>query len=250
MAANVPIWKGYAGLIELPSSGAFDFDTTIRYTQEFSGTVEDCRLYAQLHARGTFWLITGLIGTFVVASTTVTCARGKVGKATTIFNWLGLNPPDEWSVTPIQNDMAIERHPFFSTTLTQDDLTKARACFCANNAEAQTNIQNAINGSPNADLINKLLKKWKAGEETYYFVGLSYVWTVTLYTLAGVIFRQGGYREVPGGPAVLPPFMTWMRCADQTVWQNGLYRVTRSWTGVTTEALDMLDTDLYGTVPR
>src|SRR5258708_7764690 len=151
MPAHTPLWKGYSGLIETPKSGAFEFTERITFTQEFEGTVADARAYASLHPRGSLYTIGGLTGLFFVEKTTVMPDRGGRATATTNYLWLGLTPPEEWSVTPFEINPALSRNVEFSA-LTTDDLKKAKASFTAAQALGQTSIDNAIAGSTNAAL--------------------------------------------------------------------------------------------------
>jgi len=249
MPSNAPLWKGYSGLIETPKSGSFDYSDRITFVQEFEGTVSDVRIYASLHPRGSLYTIVGLTGAFFVEKTTVAPDRGGRATATTSYLYLGLTPPDEWSVTPFEINPALSRNELFSA-LTSHDLQLARAAFTSAQAKGQDSINNAIAGSTNAALTQLLVNKWLKGVETFYLAGLKYQWTQFLYSMAGIFLREGGYRETPGGPGVYPSGMTWLRQCDEVVWNNGIYRVTRTWVGGPSYDSGLWDPDIYPITPR
>lgn len=256
MSAPTAIWKGPdpvrfpTGVVETPQSGTLKYAERVTYQQEYKGSLANCQSYGGLFPRGAVYTITGFAGTFYVEDTTITSDRGGRGKVAINWVWLGSVPPAEWSVTPFEINPRLERHSYFSA-LTKDDLSKAYRSFSAPNATFQTAVDAVIETVTNATLVKALLEKWFKGEETFYLAGLKYQWTHYAVSLGGILLRQGGYRETPGGPGfsagALPPSMAWLRQCDETVWQNGLYRITSSWIGGPS---GWWDTDLYGTTPR
>jgi hypothetical protein len=240
----VPIFKNYTGLIYTAQNGAFDFSERIYYTEELQGTVEDARSYADTHPRGALWTIIGLSGVFCVEQTGVSGSRGGIGTVTVKYVWLNSVPPDEWSVTPFEISPPIERANYFSA-LTLNDLKLAKGSFVSDQMTGQATLDNASAASPNATLIQSLITKWLRGEETFYVAGLKYQWTAYFTTLSGVTFRRGGYVETPGGPGAYPANFTWLRQSDEIVWNNGMYRLTRTWIGAPS-SIGLWDSDLYG----
>lgn len=242
-----PIWIGYRGLVATPKSGSFEFGERIYYTEVLQGKYADALAYCDVRHRGAIVTIVGLAGVFCVEQSSVDNDRGGIGTATVKYVWLNSVPPDEWNVTPVEDNPPIERHTFFSA-LTSDDFKKARASFLAAQAQGQTSIDNAIAGTTNATLTQKLINKWLKGEETFYNAAARYQWKAYYTSMSGVILRRGGYIEVPGGPGVLPPNYVWLRQADEDGWNNGLYWVSRSWLGYP-DFLAGWDTDIYGGSP-
>lgn len=240
----VPIFKNYSGLIATPQSGAFTFGERIYYIETLQGAYADALAYGDSHHRGSIWTIAGLAGVFCVEEGNVNRDRGAIGTASVKYVWLNSVPPDEWSCTPVQDNPPIERSTFFSA-LTSDDLKKARASFVAAQALGQTSIDNAIAGSANGTLIQKLVNKWLRGETTLYGAFSRYQWKAYFTSMSGIILRRGGYIETPGGPGVLPPGFTWLRECDDDGWNNGLYWVNRTWLGGP-DLLGGWDTDTYG----
>lgn len=249
-----PIWttpdpnRFPAGLIETPRSGTMKYGERITYAQEFEGKAALVRAFADIHPRGSLWVIpylSNLNAVFIVEDCTCQVDRGGKGTVTINYNFLGSVPPDEWAVTPFEINPPIERHPYFAT-LTPDDLTKARSLFTSISAQGYSAVQSAIAAATNSSLISQIVAKWLLGEETFYLAGVKYQWTSYHYSLLGIPIRAGGYRETPFGPGVAP-LMQWLRQADEIVWANGLYKLTRTWVGAPTWAA-YWDTDLYNTV--
>lgn len=242
-----PILKNYTGLIYTPKSGNFTFAERIFYTEELRGAVSDARIYAENHCRGTLWSIAGFNGVFCVEQSDTSDETGGIAIVSVKYVWLSSVPPDEWSVTPFEINPPIERCQFFSA-LTQNDLQLARGSYASDQATGQATLLAQAAASPNAALITSLITKWLRGEETFYMAGLKYQWTAYFTTLNGVLLRRGGYTETPGGPGVLPANFIWLRQCDELVWNNGIYRLTRTWIGAPT-SIGLWDSDLYGSNP-
>lgn len=245
--SSVPIFKNYTGLIYTPDSGIFEFAERVTYTEKLRGAASDAVLYAQNHNRGTIWTIAGLNGFFYVEQSQTAKETGGIATVTVKYNWLGENAPDEWSVTPFEINPPIERTQFFSA-LTVNDLKLARGSFAADQATGQATLDAGAAASTNATLIQSLIQKWLRGEQTFYMAGLKYQWTQYLGSLSGVIFRRGGYTETPGGPGFFPANFVWLRQCDELVWNNGIYRLTRTWIGAPT-SIGLWDSDIYGSSP-
>jgi hypothetical protein len=249
MAANSPIWKGTTSLTETPRSGVMKYAERITYFQEFEGPIAAARTFADNHYRGTIWTISylGASSPFIVEDCTVTQDRAGKGTIQVNYTYLYVLPPDEWSVTPFEINPPTERHDNFSS-LTDADLRRAKASFTAATAQGQTSIDAVIGASANASLIQTLVNKWLLGQETFYMSGLKYQWSVYAYSLTAITLRRGGYRETPGGPGAFPDNFVWLRQGDEVVWNNGMYKVTRSWVGAPDYAGGW-DEDIYGTTP-
>jgi hypothetical protein len=241
-------WTGTTSLVEQKNSGVMTYAERVTYYQEFEGPRETARAFADLHYRGSVWNISYLGNSHSFIVDDCRCEPDDRGRARVKINYTFLNslPPDEWSVTPFEINPPLERNSYFAA-LTADELKQARASFMAATAAGQTSIDTAIGTGPNATLIQSLVNKWLNGEETFYMSGLKYQWSIYLFSLSGVTLRRGGYRETPGGPGSYPS-MTWLRQADELVWSNGLYKLTRSWIGAPSYAGGW-DTDIYGTTP-
>src|SRR6185437_15306579 len=218
---SFPIYKGYLGLIDTPTSGRIDIGERIYLTEEKRGLTVDAQFYANLHVRGSLWPFVSPLGTFCVEE--CHCAQERGGISTVTVKYVSLNslPPDEWSLTSIEDNPPIEFSTFFSA-LTDNDRKLARGSFASDQMTGQATLDTAAAASANHVLIQSLLKKWLRGEETFYRASLKYTWTVSLTNISGVLFRRGGYIEDPGGPGFIPFNFSWLRLADQMVWNNGI----------------------------
>jgi hypothetical protein len=244
MAAPVPIWKGYSGLVEVPQSGTFRAAERVSFTQVFEGKYSDGFTYWNARPRGSAWTFTvvGVSADFVVEESTLELVdKGGRARITTLYLYLGSVPPDEWSMVPFEINPAIERHTFFST-LTQEDLRKAKALFNAATAAGQTAIQGVIASTTNATLTTNLVNKWLRGEETFYLAGFKF--QHTLYFTSAPTTSEGGFIQTPTGAfsGYIPGGMSWLRQADELIWSNGLWKLTRTWIGAPG---GWWDTDLY-----
>lgn len=245
MAANLPIWKGTppGSLVETPGSGALKLAERVTLTKNYEGRLADCYTYAFLVPRGTYSMfsLNGILRPFVVEEASVATDRGSKGAVTVTWLLQSVVPPDEHSVVPFEVNPPTERAPYF-TTLTKDDLSKARAVFTAANAQGKTAVESAIEGTTNKVLTKALVNKWLKGQETFYQAGIKYQWT--LFSYSAPLATIGGYRQAPGGPfaAFLPGSMSWLRQCDEVVFSNGLYKLTRTWLGA---LAGWWDTDIY-----
>ena len=248
MAVYAPIWKGLPGgaLTETPESGGLVMAERCTYTQALRGRKSDAYTFALAHPRGSQWYLSlgdsfGE-GLFYVEDCNVATDKGGKGTVTTKYVYLGIVPPDEFSLPPFEVNPALQKHPFFAT-LTEDDLAVARQSYNAATANGQTSLKNAITGRPNADLITKLINKWLKGEETYYLAGYTFMHTVFFSTAPSE--SKGGFIENPWGSFagyVSASGLQWLRKADEVGWSNGLWKLTRTWIG---GPAGHWDTDLY-----
>jgi hypothetical protein len=242
-------WKypGASDLVATRRSGSMRYAERVTYVQEFEGKLTAARTLAGLYYRGTIWQIAGFNGNFIVDDTSIV-PDGQKGTVTINYTWLGSLPPDEWSVTPVEINPALEKNSVYAA-LTAADVKQARRNFNASSQEAADSVESAITAATNAALIQSLVTKLSRGQETFYMAGAKYQWTAFFNTLSGVTLRMGGYREAPGGPGTLPAGFIWLRMADELSWSNGLYKLTRCWIGAPSYA-SYWDTDLYGTTPQ
>lgn len=249
MAANSPVWKGHPEgiLAETAASGRLGLGERITYTTQHAGRYGDALAYALAHPRGSSWVLSigGTSGTFYVEEAICEPDRGGKGVATVTYSLAsgtGAVPADEFSLSPFEINPALESHSYFSS-LTADDLSKARARHTAPTASGKTSLDNAIDAVANKTLVNKLLQKWDRGNETYYLAG--YHFTHTLHFTACPTLSAGGFIQDPFGAFsgyVLGAGLSWLRQADELVWSNGLWKLTRSWLGA---PAGHWDTDLY-----
>ena len=241
------VWKSYTSLVETPKSGVLKLSDRGTWTFVYTGKQADAYTYALAHPRGT----SGTVGGYpcYVDDCNVDTDRGGQGTVTIVWARLDILPPDDFSITGVENNPTIERHPFY-VTLTTNDLRLAKAKFQAASLAGATSIDGPVASATNATLITNLINKWLKGAETYYQSGLKYTWTKYYNSLSGVPCRLGGYRagpgtEFPSAPGVgLLPSGAWLRQVDDLAWNNGLYKLTRSWVW---GATGYWDTDLYGT---
>lgn len=252
MAAPTPIFKGYTSgvLISGPESGQLHLGERGIWTFVYRGTLGDAQSYAISHPRGTMGTILGVA--CYVDDVSVASEKGGVGAVTVKWCRTDVLPPDEFSITPLEVNPPIVKNPFFAA-LTQNDLKLARTNFQASSVLGATVADPAINAAANSGLIKNLVAKWMKGVETYYLAGIQYQWTRHYNSLSGVTIRRGGYSAGPSddyGSAApglsLLPNGGWMRKCDEVVWNNGVYKVTRTWIWGPS---GYWDTDLYGTSP-
>jgi len=253
--AKTSIWKGISEnpalsgpLVATAESGGFKFAERITYMEQLAGRYMDAFIYANAHHRGSIWTVVigsgvgATAGSFCVEDCSLDSAKGGKGVVTVNYLYLGLTPPDEFSVTPFEITPAIERNGYFSA-LTQDDLKKARGTFNAASAIGQTSIVNAIDGTTNKVLTKALVNKWLKGEETFYLAGLKF--QHTLYSFVAPSASLGGIIQFPFGAFagyVSSAGMSWLRQSDEVIWSNGVWKLTRTWLGAPN---GHWDTDLY-----
>jgi hypothetical protein len=249
MAGPSVVYKSYTGLVETPKSGKLEMSDRSTLTGVYEGKITDAWTYALIHPRGLPITVNGF--PCYVDSCTVDSDKGWRGIVTVVFCRTDILPPDEFSITPVEVNPAVERSAFFSD-LTQADLEKAKQQFQAASLAGKTSIDGAIDAATNAVLIRKLINKWLRGNETFYLAGLKYQWTKVYSSLVGVTLRLGGYQaapvsEYPGAPGTeLLPYLGWLRQCDETSWNNGLFKVSRSWVWGPD---GYWDPDIYGTTP-
>ncbi|HOC55135.1 MAG TPA: hypothetical protein PKI20_05915 [Verrucomicrobiota bacterium] len=249
MPANTPVWKGYpeGTLAETAASGELRLGERVTYTTQHAGRYADAVAYALAHPRGSSWVlsIAGTAGTFYVEEASCSPERGGKGIVSVTYalaSGASAVPADEFSLTPFEINPAVEKNPYFSA-LDESDLTKARARFNAATAAGQTSVDAAIDGITNKALVKKLLEKWGQGIETFYLAGFHF--SHTLHFTACPTLSAGGFIQDPFGAFsgyVLGAGMTWRREADEVVWSNGLWKLTRTWTGA---PASHWDPDLY-----
>lgn len=250
MPSPTPIWKGYSGLIEQPDSGGLKLSDRAVWSFSYRGTRAHAYAYAAAHTRGTMGTVDGV--SCFVEDCSISIDRGAV--ATVIVQWCRIDilPPDEFSITPVEVNPPITKNSAFSA-LSANDLNLARGDFQRLSASGQSQYSGPIEAASNKELIRKLVQKWLKGAETYYLAGVRYQWVKYYASLSGVSLRLGGYRlgpadEYPGsapGLALLPSG-GWLRQCDEVVWNNGIYKLVRTWIWGPS---GYWDTDLYNTTP-
>lgn len=243
------------GIVATPNSDQFRLAERIFYIQEFEGAKNAIFTYCNMFSRGSLWTIAGYGGAFWVEETTITPSKGNKSVGRITYAWTGSVPPPEWSITPFEINPALPRHPFFAA-LTSDQIQQVYQDFQTTNAQGLAALAAAIAASPNKTLQGALLTKWIQGKETWYLAGFKYVWSQFYTSFSGTVLR-GGYRENPilsvngagPGSSYVPQGSGWdyLRDADEMVWSNGLFRVTRTWIGAPG---GIWDTDLYTTTPQ
>jgi len=233
---SAPIWKGLpvGTLTYLPDSGQMKLAERITVQQKFAGRYNDCLLFAVAHPRGSIWTITfnGAPNLFQVEDCDLDAQKGGKGFVTVNYLFLGLTPPDEFSLTPFEINPPIERNAFFAT-LSEDDLNLARGLLKPSSDQALISIMNAVNASANKTLIQSLANKWLKGEETYYLAGFKFQHTI--YSFTAPNGDAGGYIQAPFGAFAgyigAGLNVSWLRQSDEVVWANGLWKLTRTWIG-------------------
>jgi hypothetical protein len=246
--ANSPIWKGLPSgtLTELVGSGQLKYAERITYVQKFGGRYYDCLLFANSHPRGSTWYITlGVAANlFQVEDTTLDSEKGGKGNVTVNYVYLGSTPPEEFALTPFEINPKIEKHSYFAA-LTPDDIKAAKQAYNAATAAGSATMTSAIASKVNAVNIKALIDKWLRGQETYYLAGFKF--QHTLYFTSAPNGDPGGYIQNPFGSFaayVAGAGLSWLRQSDEVVWNNGLWKLTRTWIG---GPAGQWDTDIYPT---
>ena len=170
MPVNPAKWAGSLSpiaLIPTAESGAFKFAERITYTEQLAGKYNDAFTYANSHHRGSIWTISvgtapfATVGQFCVEDSALESQKGGKGIVTVNYLYLGVTPPDEFSVTPFEISPPIEKNKYFKD-LTQADLNRARQAMNAGTAGAASVIANAIEQATNKTLTQALVTKLSA----------------------------------------------------------------------------------------
>jgi hypothetical protein len=257
MGVNSVIWKGGGALawqpgplVATPDSNGLKFAERISYTERLAGRFNDAFLYARSHYRGSVWTLqvgTGFaakVGYFSVEDSSVETEKGGKGVVTVNYQSLDVMPPEEFALTPFEIQPPILKNVYFAS-LTEADRKKARAAFNAATAAGNTSITAAIEGTVNKDLTKALVNKWLKGEENFYLAGLKF--QHTLFSFMAPAASPGGFIQFPFGTFsgyVSAAGMSWLRQSDEVIWNNGLWKLTRTWMGAPS---GQWDTDLYPT---
>ena len=255
MPANTPVWKGLAAgtLTETPESGKVTFGERIGYVQQFAGRYNDAVTFASAHFRGSQWVVTIGLMSAVVFVNDATVTHDKGGRALVTVNYdaatftggtgTGL-PPDEFALTPIELNPALERNDYFAT-LTQDEIKKARASYNSATESGGTGVDSTITTLARSALIQSLIAKWTRGTDSFYMAGMSFQHTM-YFSYAPNGYRGGVLQQPYGAFAgyVSGAGLQWLRRADEVVWSNGLWKLMRTWIGGPN---GYWDTDLYPT---
>lgn len=233
MGANSPVWKGSLGLIETAESGKLHLAERITYTQQYAGPYVSAVAYGLAHPRGSTWSF--VIGNgpslWSVEDTSIDQQKGGKGVVTVNYLSLSITPPEEFALTPFEINPAVEKHSFFKP-LTTDDIKKCRAAFNSASAAGSSTVSATIEACVNKALMKSLLSKWMRGEENFYLAGFNFKHTIFLFTPP--FSTKGGYPEFPFGAFsgyVNNADMDWLRQADEVVWSNGIWKLTRTWLG-------------------
>lgn len=226
MPPSVPTWRPNSpGLIEAPDSPSFVFAERITKTRSYGGRFEDCAAFAV--AKGTIG--TGEEVGYWVARCEVTRQPGAAGRL--VIAWEAISgdlgyqlPPDEFGIEPFEANPALENHPLYQGI----------------SAESLSNVHKALNGDDDAELALTqipdptawfLLRKLRRGTTNWYVAGFRYTWVLHSWGLPAA--TKGGFLQTPGGPleGALPAGIAWLRYSDQLSYQNGVFRLTRTWLG-------------------
>jgi len=247
---STPTYKNVDALIELPDSGAILLQNKRQLTKRFKGKYADCSADA---------LPTGTLGTgglegYKVAQSAVKPERG--GLAVLEIAWEKTAsegdiplPQDEVSLSPDNLSPRIERHAMFRPLDGAIIGAGGEAEYVMDVVYNATHAPDYLTRKLHLDklattpLALKLVEKIRAGNESFYLVGLRYVWSTHFYNVPSS--TRGGFSEVPGGP--LGPYLAgnidWLREGDNLDFSGGIWRLTRSWLGAPNGHWDV---DIYG----
>ena len=247
MASNNPIFRGSTGLTAIADSEALNYSDRLTYTQVFRGPKAASFTFIDLHYKGSIWSLS-IYGSsalnFVVDSATLEPERGGIAKVTVNYTLIdGLTVPvDQFNLSPFEDNPPIEKNPYFAS-LTNADLQKAKASYEAASAAGQTSVNNIIATVTHSALITALVNKWLKGEQTYYLAAMKFQHTLHSYSQPTAVL--GGFRQTPTGSfsSAAPGSMSWLRLADELSWDNGVWKLTRTWLGAT--GTPGWDSDLY-----
>lgn len=229
MSATISV-QGSTALEERFDSPVFEFGEQITRTNTYTGPWST--VASNIKLRGT--VVTG----WVIEKSTAQKTTGDNGILTDIWKPYGTGdlPLDEEECSAVELNPALAKHPFFED-LTKEDLANAEAYLSASTDTARNDADAAI-----STLGSSYIDKRQRGNENYYLAGLKYVVSTSYWTLPTLTI--GGFIDTPDGPhdSSLPASFDWLREADTFKWDNGSFRVTRTWRGAPT---GHWDTDLY-----
>lgn len=257
-------------MVQAPNSPKLSMTDRTRVTVVYMGKQTVCA--ANMLSRGTFG--TGAFAGYVVNQCSCENARGDIGTLTIDWEAGGSSatqplPIGSFSCKPQELYPKIERAIYFFG-LNPDMLNAVKnaldgACDTSGNRIPSQSILNKAAGltqssagvwsTPTTDqqnqltLANKLLTKWKSGEETFYLAGWRYTYEVYSYTAPTI--NRGGLPGTPGGPlaAELPANVSWLRLADDldpAGVPGSAYKLTVTWLGGPIyNGTGYWDTDIY-----
>ena len=234
------LWKGTVALIEQPNSPEYVFGESVQMTRIYSGPHATCLASAPL--RGTIG--TGVAAGFRVTESKVARDRGGVGLLTIKYETVGQPPQggqlpaDEVEVNGEPTEVALAKHPFF-TTLTNDLRTDVKTLL-------ETAEENSTHGPAKtrvaaSALATKLYEKLK--REFTHFPLYPSTFTQVLHYWSPPALSVGGFRQTPPTGLVTPPPTSpndgWIREGDRLSYNGTHWQLTRKWRYVPDLDLDI-----------
>lgn len=226
---STPTYKNLSSLIEQPDSRRRENGDNNIEVRIYIAEYDVCK--AAQKVRNTVG--TGDLAGYLIRSSVVEPIRGLAAKL--IDTWVaggddadpGTNPlpADEVSVTATNQSPKAERNPAFAS-LNEDDLKNVDDAIRAGTSAQRQAAYDELD-STGQSLVDLL----RAGHESYYLATLRYQWVTHYYDVPNSY--RGGYVETPGGPleSYFVGTIVWLREADDLQYQNGIWRLTRSWLG-------------------
>lgn len=223
-------------LIAQPESDAIDLDDSGTLTQTFKGKYADCKAGALFKGTAGSGDTAGLL----VKKCSVRRERGQIGILT--IEWGGYTggdpedpklPADTFSLQPIEQNPNLETLPVFDdVTADQELISLARqAGLVANKDESLKAFSDLLDlgtsGAANATALALLLA---SGHTNFYEAALRYQWTS--FSIAEPTVTRGGYINTPTGPLatlIAGLSLSCLREADALDFENGFYKLTKSW---------------------
>ena len=244
-------WKGTATtLVEVPDSPTYELGEKVLQVRSYVGLHSLCVSEAfRAYQKGTIGM--GDQTGYSVQKSTVSRSRGDQGLLVVTWESNGVEsgqtlPPEEYSVTPENQNPRVERHaafdalkgetvtfvdtrPGYSGTKTIPLLTAIQNA--AFSQDSRTFWAEVIATADEATTALKLLGKLEGGLESYYLCALRYAWVTHSWACPTV--DRGGYPQTPLGPLAgyFSADIDWLRESDDLQFQNGIYRLTQSWSG-------------------
>ncbi len=243
---------GYLGLVEQPDTGQLQVTDRILMTAHWKASLLTC--LAGIQPRGTYASSITILGVNYGPGRVESCSVEPEPDTTSAhlrIVWLllmGSLPLQESNFSPVENNISIEKNPFF-TGILDSTIHKVETALRAPSDADRVNAEKEINGLKVEGGYNQktlglaLLSKRQRGQDSYYFAAGKYSIVSFAYTLPGAP-SGGGFLDIPvvRGGDILPGGWSWLRQADEFSWQNGVYRMTTCWIGA---GAGFWDTDIY-----
>lgn len=241
------VWSAKAGALTTPpliEGETLQLGDRITWTEIRKGRYAEVMAYALARPRGTtatFAVEGDTEKAWIVEEATVTKEKPGLGVLTITWSRLAGPPPSTYSMVPFEITPQLARHPQFSS-LPAEDIDAVEQYVRIPDIRLTTSMASTINQRSNKMLMWRLIDKRRRGQETYYLAGLKYL--LTWYSYTAPSLTLGGFRQTPTHPTggTWPAGMSWLRIADESSYDNGIFKTTNAWLG---GPGGFWDTDIY-----